>query len=62
MLQNDNESLAEYATSLRHAAKNCEFSSVDAEIARQVIRGCASARLKEEVLKNKFQSVDEILE
>jgi hypothetical protein len=62
MFQNDTESLAEYVTRLRHASKSCEFKDVDAELARQVIRGCASARLKEEILKNKLKTVDEMLD
>jgi len=63
MKQGENESMADFVVKLRKAAVLCEFNaSADAEIKRQIIRGCKSKNLKEKILEKTTINLKEILE
>ncbi len=64
MKQNSNESMDDFVVRLRAQAAACNFKDKDeqaAEIKKQVIRGCISARFKEKVLEKDGSTLDDIL-
>lgn len=59
--QRSGESLDEYVVRLRLSAKKCEFgTNTDAEIKRQIIRGCSSAKLRQNILEKAGITLKEI--
>jgi hypothetical protein len=59
--QSELESIDDFAVRLRREAEFCEFTNVDRELKRQILSGCRSTQLKEEVLKRPSCSLDELL-
>ena len=62
MSQRDGESLDEFVVRLRVAAVRCEFTATDAEIKRQIIRGCISTKLRQHILETPGIGLDKIVE
>jgi hypothetical protein len=61
LVQGQLESIDDYAVRLRRSAELCDFANIDREIKRQILVGCKSSKLKEEVLKRPTSNVQEVL-
>lgn len=61
-VQQPDENLDMYQTSLRMLAKDCEFSNVDHEIKAQLIQNCTSSRLRRKVLREPGLTVEALLD
>ena len=61
--QYEDESMSDFVVRLRKAAVLCEFkTATDSEIKRQIIRGCKSKALKENILMKASITLTEIME
>ncbi|XP_071941023.1 uncharacterized protein [Antedon mediterranea] len=60
--QNASESIDDYVTRLRQAARTCSFADVDGEIKMQIISHCCSPKLRRAALRDPTLTLDKILE
>lgn len=63
VMQRESESMSDYVTRLRNAAKDCNFkTALDAELEKQILAGCKSDKMREHILMTKEITVTAILE